>query len=151
MINLKLLTKGLKGVLTPSEFITLYVIETALGKNNEWKKLYYDMMADLTNLSTKQVKRNVDSLIEKGFICRQTRFESSKKRVCLYCLNLDKNVSKNTSKVDKNVSKNSTSLDTGVLINNLNLLKTIENDMTVCNTVSSKQHEQLEDKYKLPF
>lgn len=89
MINLRLLSKGLRGALTPSEFITLYVIESVLGKTNEYKKIYYDMMADLTGLSNRQVRRNVEILLEKGFIKKMTKQVTKTKKECYYCLNLE--------------------------------------------------------------
>lgn len=129
MINLKLLTKGLRGALSPSEFITLFVIESALGKTNDWKKIYYDMMADLTGLSSRQVKRNVDSLVEKGFVKRKTKQLSKTKRESLYCLNLDKLNTKTDEIDDEFVTKTNTSLDTGVILNNIKQLKTNKNNI----------------------
>lgn len=95
MISLKLLNKGLRGVLKPSEFITLFVIESVLGLDNKPKKLYNEMIADLTGLSVSQVKRCTKSLEEKGFISKQIKQISKTKRETFYMLNLNKNESKN--------------------------------------------------------
>ena len=88
MINLNLLNRGLRGVLNPSEFITLYVIANNLGKK-AYKEIYYDMISDLVGLSTRQTKRIVHSLEKKGFIKKKTIQQSLNKRRSLYSLNLD--------------------------------------------------------------
>lgn len=129
MINLKLLTKGLRGVLTPSEFITLFVIESALGKTNDWKKIYNEMIADLTGLSPRQVKRNVASLVEKQFISKKTLQISRTKRECIYRLNLD-----------KTEQKNNVSLDTSGPLNNIKRFEISENNVIPCKTIVSDKH-----------
>ena len=124
MINLKLLNRGLRGVLTPSEFMTLYVIESALGTNNEPKKIYYDMIADLIDKTPRQVKRLVDALVEKEFIFRTTIQKTKTKKESFYSLNLDKIDTKITQIDDKNVILNNIKQ----LKNNLKPSITHEND-----------------------
>lgn len=134
MINLKLLTKGLRGNLTPSEFITLFVIESALGKDNEPKKLYNDMIADLTGLSVSQVKRCTKSLVEKQFILKQIIQKNRVKRETFYTLNLNKNESKNNkieftgepSKQYKTIENNSNQS-----VNNIKQFETIKNNNNI--------------------
>lgn len=94
MINLKLLNQGLRGILKPSEFITLYAIESALGQKNEPKKIYNDMISDITGLSVSQVKRITKSLEEKGFILKKIIQKNKTKRETFYTLNLNRNESK---------------------------------------------------------
>ena len=90
MINLKLLNRGLRGVLTPSEFMTLYVIENNIGKKQGvFKKIYTNQIADLVGLSDRQIKRLVKSLVKKGFIKTKLIQKDKDKRECHYSLNLD--------------------------------------------------------------
>lgn len=103
MINLNLLNRGLRGVLKPSEFMTLYVIANNLGKKT-YKEIYYDMIADLVGLSTRQIKRIVDSLEEKGFIIKKTTQQTKNKRKSFYSLNLDILNDKNDEFDDTNVT-----------------------------------------------
>lgn len=149
MINLKLLTNGLKGVLTPSEFMTLFVIESALGKTNDWKKIYNEMIADLTNLSISQVKRNIASLVEKEFICKRIIQLSRTKRECLYRLNLSKNASKNDEIECKNEQKNTNFEFTGEPLNNLkqfeNNLKQFENNIKQLKTIEKNIRDKCEN------
>lgn len=89
MINLRLLNRGLNGVLTPQEFMLLYVISNAIKKNNSPTKLYDEMLADKVGLSTRQIRRWKDGLEEKGFIKRCVKQVSKEKKECYYSLNLD--------------------------------------------------------------
>lgn len=124
MINLKLLSKGLRGNLTPSEFITLFVIESALGKDNTPKKIYNEMISDLTNLSLSQVKRCTKSLVEKGFILKQVIQKNRLKRETFYTLNLNKNEQKN----DEIEFTGEPSKQSKTIKNNLKQYKTTENN-----------------------
>ena len=103
MINLKLLNRGLRGVLTPAEFMMLYVIENRLGKK-KYDKIYYDQLADLINHSKRQAERIVKSLVEKGFLLKKTIQKSKDKRECYFSLNLDKLNDKTDDFDDTNVT-----------------------------------------------
>ena len=103
MINLKLLNCGLRGVLTPAEFMMLYVIENRLGKK-KYDIIYYDQLADLINYSKRQAERLVKSLVKKGFLLKKTIQKSKDKRECYYWLNLDKLNDKNDDFDDTNVT-----------------------------------------------
>lgn len=119
MINLKLLNKGLRGVLTPSEFMTLYVIENNLGKGHDvYKKIYNEQIADLVGLSERQIKRLVKSLVKKGFIKKKTIQKSKDKRECLYSLNLDILNDKTEGNDDTNVPSQRTIKNNKELYNN---------------------------------
>lgn len=89
MMNLKVMNAGLNGVLTPSEFMVLYVINNGLNQNNEWKKFYLEMLSDLTGISTRQLKRIIISIEEKGFIEKRTVQVNSTKKSTTYRLNED--------------------------------------------------------------
>lgn len=117
------MNQGFRGVLTPSEFITLMAIESALGMDNKPKKLYIDMLSDLTGLSTRQVKRCTKALVEKEFISKKTIQKNITKRETFYALNLDRNDSENNDFEDTSVP--SIQLETN--INNKKRLETTVN------------------------
>lgn len=107
MINLKLLNKGLGGVLKPNEFMMLFIIANTISWRKENRtKIYNEFLADKMNISSKQVERITNSLVEKGFINKELIQESKTKKSLYYSLNLDKNVSKNAQNLDKNVLSN---------------------------------------------
>lgn len=135
MINLRLLNRGLRGTLTHSEFVTLYAIESALGRKNEWRKIYYDMLSDVLNVSKRQAKRYVDGLVEKGFILRWTKQVTKTKRESFYKLNLAILELKSDENGDKFDTESGGKNAQTVLLNNYNDLnknkqyKTNENDV----------------------
>lgn len=97
MLNLKFMNEALK-ITNGNEFRLLYVIaNNPQLKEHGRTKIYRDMMADMLNLSTKQITRLTDSLVEKGLL-RKDLVSENGKTVCFYALNLDKNVPLNKSK-----------------------------------------------------
>lgn len=136
MINLKLLNKGLNGVLTPSEFMVLYIIENGIGNNNEPKKLYREMIADKSGLSVKQVTRLTNSLEEKKFIIKHQSFDpKTRKKECKYSINLSLEI---TTKEDKNVQKNTSNLDTNVPTKRI-----IKNRKKIINNISNNNDNNI--------
>ena len=108
-----------------NEFRLLYVIANTISLKEEGRtKIYRDMLADKLNLTTKQISRLTNSLVEKELLKKDLVTEGGK-TVCYYSLNTgdknvprveqergtkmssgDKNVPRNDSKVDKNVPLN---------------------------------------------
>ena len=68
------------------------------------------MLADKLGLSTKQITRLTNALVEKGLLKKDLVSENGK-TVCYYSLNLDKNGLKSTTKLDKNVPLNKSEKD----------------------------------------
>lgn len=89
MINLKVMNAGLNGVLTPSEFMVLYIINNGINSQNEWKRIYLEMLSDLTGISSRQLKRVIISLVDKGFIEKKTTQINKVKKSTVYRLNED--------------------------------------------------------------
>lgn len=105
MINLSFMNKAVE-MTDGNEFRLLYVIANTMSLKKEGHtKIYRDMLADKLNLSTKQITRLTNSLVEKGLLKKDLVSENNK-TVCYYSLNLDKSDLKSTSKVDKNVPLN---------------------------------------------
>lgn len=105
MINLGFMNKAVE-MTDGNEFRLLYVIANTMSLKKEGHtKIYRDMLADKLNLSTKQITRLTNSLVEKGLLKKDLVSENGK-TVCYYSLNLDKSGLKSTSKVDKNVPLN---------------------------------------------
>jgi DNA-binding MarR family transcriptional regulator len=105
MINLGFMNYAVE-LTDGNEFRLLYVIANTISLKKEGHtKIYRDMLADRLNLSTKQITRLTDSLVEKGLLKKDLVSENSK-TVCYYSLNLDKIGKKTSSKVDKNVPLN---------------------------------------------
>lgn len=116
MINLKFINKAVE-LTEGNEFRLLYVIANTISLKKEGHtKIYRDMLADKLGLSTKQISRLTDSLVEKGLLKKDLVSENDK-TVNYYSLNLDKIDQKRTSKVDKNVSNNGLNLDKNVPLN----------------------------------
>ena len=105
MINLGFMNKAVE-MTDGNEFRLLYVIANTMSLKKEGHtKIYRDMLADRLKLSTKQITRLTNSLVEKGLLKKDLVSENDK-TVCYYSLNLDKSGLKSTSKVDKNVPLN---------------------------------------------
>lgn len=124
MINLKFMTDAVERT-NGNEFRLLYVIANTISLKEEGRtKIYRDMLADKLNLTTKQISRLTNSLVEKELLKKDLVAEGGK-TVCYYSLNTgdknvprveqergtkmssgDKNVPRNDSKVDKNVPLN---------------------------------------------
>ena len=124
MINLKFMTDAVERT-NGNEFRLLYVIANTISLKEEGRtKIYRDMLADKLNLTTKQISRLTNSLVEKELLKKDLVTEGGK-TVCYYSLNTgdknvprveqergtkmssgDKNVPRNDSKVDKNVPLN---------------------------------------------
>lgn len=89
-----------------NEFRLLYVIANTMSLKKEGHtKIYRDMLADKLGLSTKQITRLTNALVDKGLLKKDLVSEKGK-TVNYYSLNLDNIDQKSTSKVDKNVSLN---------------------------------------------
>lgn len=89
-----------------NEFRLLYVIaNTTSLKKEGHTKIYRDMLADKLGLSTKQITRLTNALVDKGLLKKDLVSEKGK-TVNYYSLNLDNIDQKSTSKVDKNVPLN---------------------------------------------
>jgi len=105
MINLKFMNEAVE-IAEGNEFRLLYVIANTISLKKEGHtKIYREMLADKLGLSTKQITRLTNSLVEKGLLKKDLVSEKDK-TVCYYSLNLDKNDSKSTPKLDKNVPLN---------------------------------------------
>ena len=105
MINLSFMNKAVE-LTDGNEFRLLYVIANTISLKKEGHtKIYRDMLADKLNLSTKQISRLTNSLVEKGLLKKDLVSENGK-TVCYYSLNLDKSENKSTTKLDKNVPLN---------------------------------------------
>ena len=105
MINLSFMNKAVE-LTDGNEFRLLYVIANTISLKKEGHtKIYRDMLADKLNLSTKQISRLTNSLVEKGLLKKDLVSENGK-TVCYYSLNLDKSENKSTTKLDKNVHLN---------------------------------------------
>lgn len=105
MINLKFMNEAVE-IAEGNEFRLLYVIANTISLKKEGHtKIYREMLADKLGLSTKQITRLTNSLVEKGLLKKDLVSENGK-TVCYYALNLDKSVTKTTSKLDKNVPLN---------------------------------------------
>jgi len=124
MINLKFMTDAVERT-NGNEFRLLYVIANTISLKEEGRtKIYRDMLADKLSLTTKQISRLTNSLVDKGLLTKDLVTEGGK-TVCYYSLNTgdknvprveqergtkmssgDKNVPRNDSKVDKNVPLN---------------------------------------------
>lgn len=110
MINLGFMNKAVE-LTDGNEFRLLYVIANTMSLKKEGHtKIYRDMLADKLNLSSKQITRLTNSLVEKGLLKKDLVSENGK-TVCYYSLNLDKKDLKSTSKVDKNVPLNKSEKD----------------------------------------
>ena len=89
-----------------NEFRLLYVIANTMSLKKEGHtKIYRDMLADKLGLSTKQITRLTNALVDKGLLKKDLVSENGK-TVNYYSLNLDNIGQKSTSKVDKNVPLN---------------------------------------------
>jgi len=89
-----------------NEFRLLYVIANTMSLKKEGHtKIYRDMLADKLGLSTKQITRLTNALVDKGLLKKDLVSENGK-TVNYYSLNLDNIDQKSTSKVDKNVPLN---------------------------------------------
>ena len=105
MINLSFMNKAVE-LTDGNEFRLLYVIANTISLKKEGHtKIYRDMLADKLNLSTKQISRLTNSLVEKGLLKKDLVSENGKTG-CYYSLNLDKSEKKSTTKLDKNVPLN---------------------------------------------
>lgn len=105
MINLSFMNKAVE-LTDGNEFRLLYVIANTISLKKEGHtKIYREMLADKLNLSTKQISRLTNSLVEKGLLKKDLVSENGK-TVCYYSLNLDKSEKKSTTKLDKNVPLN---------------------------------------------
>lgn len=105
MINLGFMNYAVE-LTDGNEFRLLYVIANTISLKKEGHtKIYRDMLADRLNLSTKQITRLTNSLVEKGLL-KKDKVSENGKTVCYYSLNLDKIGKKTSSKVDKNVPLN---------------------------------------------
>ena len=105
MINLKFMNKAVE-LTDGNEFRLLYVIANTISLKKEGHtKIYRELLADKLNLSTKQISRLTNSLVEKGLIKKDLVSENDK-TVCFYSLNLDKKDQLSTSNLDKNVPLN---------------------------------------------
>jgi len=110
MINLKFLNKAVE-LTDANEFRVLYVIANTLSLKKEGHTLIFrDMLAYKLNLSTKQITRLTNSLVEKGILKKDLVYNDGKS-VCYYSLNLDIIDHKSTSEVDKNVPLNKSEKD----------------------------------------
>lgn len=110
MINLKFMNEAVE-IAEGNEFRLLYVIANTISLKKEGHtKIYREMLADKLGLSTKQITRLTNSLVEKGLLKKDLVSERDK-TVCYYSLNLDKNDSKSTPKLDKNVPLNKSEKD----------------------------------------
>lgn len=172
MMNLKVMNAGLNGVLTPSEFMVLYVINNGMNQNNEWKKFYLEMLSDLTGISTRQLKRIIISLEEKGFIEKRTVQINSTKKSTTYRLNedminrlsddlmdtinnqTDTLTDKTDTKLEENMSQMShykeLKRNKNNINNNININNTIEKvttgntDDVVCNEIANSTSNEVE-------
>ena len=105
MINLGFMNHAVE-LTDGNEFRLLYVIANTISLKKEGHtKIYREVLADKLNLSTKQITRLTDSLVEKGHL-KKDKVSENGKTVCYYSLNLDKTGKKTTSKLDKNVPLN---------------------------------------------
>jgi len=105
MINLSFMNKAVETA-DGNEFRLLYVIANTMSLKKEGHtKIYRDMLADKLNLSTKQISRLTNSLVEKGLLKKDLVSENGK-TVCYYSLNLDKNKKETAMNLDKNVPLN---------------------------------------------
>lgn len=105
MLNLKFMNHAVE-VADGNEFRLLYVIANTMSLKKEGHtKIYRDMLADKLGLSTKQITRLTNALVDKGLLKKDLVSEKGK-TVNYYSLNLDNIDQKSTSKVDKNVSLN---------------------------------------------
>lgn len=136
MINLKVMNAGLNGVLTPSEFMVLYVMNNGIDDNNKWKKFYLEMLSDLTGISTRQLKRIIISLEEKGFIEKRTVQVNNTKKSTIYRLNedilnqiIDDLTDKTNTKLEENMSQMSHYKENKRNKNNIN--NTNNNNVTI--------------------
>ena len=110
MINLKFMNDAVE-IAEGNEFRLLYVIANTISLKKEGHtKIYRDMLADKLGLSTKQITRLTNALVEKGLLKKDLVSENGK-TVCYYSLNLDKNGLKSTTKLDKNVPLNKSEKD----------------------------------------
>lgn len=169
MMNLKVMNAGLNGVLTPSEFMVLYVMNNGINDNNEWKKFYLEMLSDLTGISTRQLKRIIISLQEKGFIEKRTVQVNSTKKSTTYRLNedminrlsddlmdtinnqTDTLTDKTDTKLEENMSQMShykeLKRNKNNINNNININNTIEKvttgntDDVVCNEIEANKED----------
>lgn len=105
MLNLKFMNHAVE-VADGNEFRLLYVIANTMSLKKEGHtKIYRDMLADKLGLSTKQITRLTNALVDKGLLKKDLVSENGK-TVNYYSLNLDNIGQKSTSKVDKNVPLN---------------------------------------------
>lgn len=105
MLNLKFMNHAVE-VADGNEFRLLYVIANTMSLKKEGHtKIYRDMLADKLGLSTKQITRLTNALVDKGLLKKDLVSENGK-TVNYYSLNLDNIDQKSTSKVDKNVPLN---------------------------------------------
>ena len=120
MINLSFMNKAVE-IADGNEFRLLYVIANTMSLKKEGRtKIYRDMLADKLGLSTKQISRLTNALVDKGLLKKDLVSENDKS-VCYYSLNLSKNDSKTASKVDKNVplNKSEKEIIKGIKCNNI--------------------------------
>lgn len=155
MMNLKVMNAGLNGVLTPSEFMLLYVMNNGINDDNEWKKFYLEMLSDLTGISTRQLKRVILSLEEKGFIEKRTVQVNRTKKSTTYRLNEDMInklnedlMDKTNTKLEENMSQMSHYKEYKNNINN-NINKkeketTGNTDDVVCNEIANSTSNEVE-------
>lgn len=162
MLNLNVMNEGLNGVLTPSEFMTLYVINNGIDGNNNWKRIYLEMLEDLTGISTRQLKRIIISLEEKGFIEKNTKQITKTKRVSEYRINEDKLNNKSNTLMDKKDTKLEENLSQMSHLKEYKELKEINNINKINNNIILKEKEnniidniikekEVEDKNTISF
>lgn len=126
MINLGFMNKAVE-LTDGNEFRLLYVIANTMSLKKEGHtRIYREMLADMLNLSTKQITRLTNSLEAKGLIKKDLVCERDK-TVCYYSLNLDIIGKKSTSKLDKNVPLNNSKKEVikEIKVNNSNNIKYI--------------------------
>ena len=89
MLNFKILNIGLQA-LTGNEFKAYYYIANSMGKVNRWKRLNHGYIAEAIGVSTKTAERITNSLNDKGFIQKDTKYSKKDgKRHTAFILNLD--------------------------------------------------------------
>lgn len=140
MIDLKFLNYAVK-VTNGNEFRVLYIIANNEKLQKEGRaKIYRDQLADIIGLSTKQITRLTDSLVEKGLL-KKDLVSNGDKSVCFYSLNLDKFVQQSDGNVDKNVQISAMNLD-----KNVPLKKTKKDIKKLKNTIEKEIEEKREFK-----
>ena len=146
MINLKFINKAVE-LTEGNEFRLLYVIANTISLKKEGHtKIYRELLADKLNLSTKQITRLTNSLVEKGLLKKDLVSENGKS-VCFYSLNLDKKDQLSTSNLDKNVSNNGLNLDKNVPLNKSKkeLIKEIKDNKIEKEIIKDNKKEIKED------